>query len=339
MPILEARCAVESCLLCGGGGELIKIKKIKYMIRSIWEDVKREFSQGNMVTRLIIINSAIWILINIIKIFLSTPGAGPKPIYTTILQFFCFSSNIWHNLKHPWTLLTAGFLHEDFSHILWNMLGIYWFGRIVGDLLGNRRVLPLYILGTVAGLMVYFFVRNFSPYSSGIPPYALGASAAMMAMTAAAATVAPDYLFNILFVGPVKLKYLAALTIFLNMISIAENANTGGSFAHLGGAIFGWFFVRQLQQGNDLGQFVYTIGNYITNLFTRKSNPYEPKVTYRREKERSQTTSKADSKGDNKGDNEYENRLNMILDKIKESGYDSLTPDEKEFLFRASGKS
>jgi membrane associated rhomboid family serine protease len=309
------------------------------MFRSIWDDVKREFSQGNMVTRLIIINSAVWILINIIKIFLSTPGAGPKPIYTTILQFFCFSSNIWHNLTHPWVLLTAGFLHEDFGHILWNMLGIYWFGRIVGDLLGNRRVLPIYILGTITGLIVYFCVRNFSAYSTGIPPYAMGASAAMMAMTAAAATVAPDYLFNILFIGPVKLKYLAALTIFLNMIAIAENANTGGSFAHLGGAIFGWFFVRQLQKGNDLGQFVYSIGNYVTKLFTHKPNPYEPKVTYRREKERSQPTAKADRKGDNKGDIEYENRLNMILDKIKETGYDSLTPDEKEFLFRASGKS
>jgi membrane associated rhomboid family serine protease len=313
------------------------------MFRSIWEDVKREFSQGNMVTRLIIINSAIWVFINIIKIFLSTPGVGPKPIYTTILQFFCFSSNIWHDLTHPWVLLTAGFLHEDFGHILWNMLGLYWFGRIVGDLLGNRRVLPLYLLGTLAGLMVYFFVRNFSPYAAaGIPSYAMGASAAMMAMTAAAATVAPDYLFNILFIGPVKLKYLAALTVFLNFISIAENTNnTGGSFAHLGGAALGWFFVTQLQKGIDLGQFIYTIGNYVANWFTKKSNPYEPKVTYRREKERSQTTAKSDakdSKGSNRGDDDYENRLNAILDKLKQVGYDNLTADEKAFLFKAGGK-
>ncbi|MEN9612506.1 MAG: hypothetical protein RLZZ628_3320 [Bacteroidota bacterium] len=309
------------------------------MFRSIWEDVKREFSQGNMVTRLIIINGAVWVFINIMKIFLSTPGADPKSAYNAVLHFFCFSSNIWHDLKYPWVLLTAGFLHEDFGHILWNMLGLYWFGRIVGDLLGNRRILPIYILGTITGLIVYFFVRNFSPYLAGMPSYAMGASAATMAMTAAAATVAPDYSFNLLFVGPVKLKYLAILTIFLNVIAIAENANTGGAFAHLGGAAFGWLFVTQLQNGVDLGEFIYTFGNYITNLFTRKPNPYEPKVTYRREKERTQPTAKADSKGDHKNNAEYENRLNMILDKIKQFGYDGLTPDEKEFLFKASGKS
>jgi hypothetical protein len=235
--------------------------------------------------------------------------------------------------------VTAGFLHEDFFHILWNMLGIYWFGRIVGDLLGNKRVLPIYILGTLSGLIVYFLIRNFSPYATGIPPYAMGASAAMMALTAAAATVAPDYLFEVIFIGPVKLKYLAFLTIFLNVIAIADNANTGGAFAHLGGAALGLLFVTLLQKGVDMGDFMYKISDYITNLFTRKPNPYKPKVTYRREKERPQPTAKADRKADNKGNMEYESRLNMILDKIKELGYDSLTPDEKEFLFRASGKS
>ena len=321
------------------------------MFQSIWDEVKREFQYGNMVTRIILVNISVWVIVNIAKLFLLIPNADSLA-YDNFLRFFSMSPNWKFILLHPWVPITSIFLHESFGHILWNMLSFYWFGRIVGDLLGNHRVLPLYLLGGLVGGGLYFVAAQFHWLSLGLSSeMVLGASAAVMAMVACAATIAPEYIFNLLFIGPVKLKYIAFILFFLDLISIADRSNTGGHLAHLGGAAFGLFFATQLREGRDLGKPINQLIDFFLNLFTRRS---KPKFTYQRggggqkayteqqKRQQKQSTQTSDTdKNTTAGSGnvtDEQARLDTILDKIKQKGYDSLTKEEKEFLFKASQK-
>jgi membrane associated rhomboid family serine protease len=314
------------------------------MFQSIWEDVKREFQHGNMVTRIIILNCFVFIFVNIVALFLKRPGADPL-VFDSFMQYIGTPANPTNLLFRPWTLLTAGFTHIGFGHFIWNMLGFYWFGRIVGDLLGNHRVLPLYVLSAICGSLIFFLVANFTPYSIRFSDdsYAIGASAAVMAMMACAAKVAPDYIFNVLFIGPVKLKFIAFALIFLDLIGIANSSNTGGHFAHLGGVAFGLIFATNLKNGVDLGKPINTFMQYITNLLNGRKNKnfkYQKgeKEYARSEKSGQYTSSKGSRRSDTEGGGTDQERLDLILDKIKDKGYDSLTKEEKEFLFKVSKK-
>ena len=310
------------------------------MFSSIWEDIKREYNYGNMVTRIIIVNVGVFIFVNLLWVFLRIFSGWETPgFYTAFLQFFEISSDWFHNLTHPWVVITHMFLHEGFWHILWNMLFMYWFGRIVGDFIGNQRVLPLYLLGGLVGGFVYFLSVNLLPYGGGGVSYALGASAAVNAFVVAAAVISPDYEMRLLLLGNIKLKYIAAALILLDLIGMAGNINTGGHFAHLGGAAFGWIFVQQLRRGTDwsipVNQALDTLNHLYKELTAKlkgKSRP-RPRVVYRNtEKERS--SFKRGNRRSDDYDMSYQERLDAILDKIKQSGYDSLTQEEKEFLFQ-----
>ena len=173
------------------------------MFKSILDDVKRQFSYGNMVTRLIIINVAVFIFINILWIILYHGNAGVVPkFYTDFIHFFAISSSFWQIITHPWSIITNMFMHEGFWHILWNMLFLYWFGRIVGDLIGDQRhILPLYILGGIAGVVAFVGSANLLEYSygGGGPYYALGASAGVMAIVVGSGFLAPEYNIRLLF--------------------------------------------------------------------------------------------------------------------------------------------
>jgi membrane associated rhomboid family serine protease len=316
------------------------------MLQSIWDDVKRELNRGNMITRLIIINSVVFVAINLLNLFLFLGnGAEPSSLYQDILHFFCMSSDWKYFLTHPWGIITSMFLHEGFWHILWNMLFLYWFGRIVGDFIGDQRILPLYLLGGIAGAVLFFITANMLPYGAG-GRFALGASAGVMAIAVAAGTISPDYIMRLLFIGDVKLKYIVAVLVFLDLILIPQGGNTGGHFAHLGGAFFGWFFVAQLRKGNDMAQPVNnlldSISGFFERLFSGRSRRKGPKVVYRnpnkgKSSRRSAKGSAASDSGREKG-SAYQEKLDAILDKIKQSGYDSLSAEEKEFLFNASKK-
>jgi membrane associated rhomboid family serine protease len=311
------------------------------MFQSIWDDVKREFQHGNMVTRLIIANCAVFIVIVLCRLILSVPGQGMDGYYENFIHFFSMSSLTPHLIRHPWGIITSAFVHEGFAHIFWNMLSFYWFGRIVGDLLGNHRILPIYLLGAIAGNIVYFLM-SFTPYGIVIGHFAYGASAAVMAMVAVAAYIAPDYIFNVLFIGPVRLKYVALVRVVIDLAAIADNNNTGGSFAHLGGLAFGLFFASQLQKGNDWGKSITSFIGSFQNLFRPKP---KPRMTFEKGErayaERGQKQSKGNKKGDyteGSSSKDTQARVDEILDKIKQKSYDSLTKEEKEFLFNASKK-
>lgn len=323
------------------------------MFRSIWEDIKREFSYGNMVTRLVIINAMVFVGINLIWVVLQiSNGYTTSSLYREILSFFAISSDWLEVLIHPWSIITSMFLHEGFFHILFNMLMLYWFGRILGDLLGDHRILPLYLMAGLAGNLFYFISANTLPYAAG-GSIAYGASGAVMGVVIATAVLAPDMEMRLLLLGNVKLKYIAAALLLIDIIGIGGMNNTGGHFAHLGGAVFGWVFIRRLQRGDDLSapvnNFLHKIQEFFRSLGQSRKKERGPRVAYRNPKNKKEqapstsrfsrrTASKKGGKGASDSPLSHEERVDAILEKIKESGYEELTEEEKKYLFNASKK-
>ncbi len=310
------------------------------MLQSIIDDIKREYSYGNMVTRIVISNVVVFVAINLIWIIARLSHTWQTPEwYNFILHSFMVSSDWMHNLTHPWAFITHMYMHEGFWHLLWNMLIFYWFGRIVGDLVGNQRVLPLYLISGLAGGVIFAITGRLLPSAAAGPVYALGASSAVMGTVVAAGVLAPNYIMRLLLIGDVKLKYIVAGLVFMDLIGMAGNVNTGGYIAHLGGSIFGWLFVLQLGNGTDwalpVNRFVDGFNKLLQGLFSRTRR--RPKVVYKSDKQKPKAAPKT-SGGDAKSDFNDQEKIDRILDKIKESGYDSLSKEEKAFLFNASRK-
>jgi len=305
------------------------------MLRSIFEDLRSEFDYGNRVNQLVIVNVAVFILITALNFVLFLINGGkPAGFSGEITRYLAMSSNGSFVLTHPWILLTHLFLHLDFFHILWNMLLFIWFGRVTGDLLGDHRVTFLYVAAGLMGALIFYLSASFLAYGSGGTRMAIGASAAVMGIVVSAGVVAPDYTFRLLFVGDVKIKYIVLALLLIDMLSITRNANTGGHFAHLGGALSGWIYVRLLQEGIDLSQPFRDLSSRLQNPFRRPvrrtgRNP-NLRVSHRRNRDEEDQFSKRED--------DYQVRLDHILDKIKLSGYNSLSDEEKEFLYEASRK-
>jgi len=310
------------------------------MLDSIWKDIKKEFSYGNMVTRIIFVNVGFFLFIYLVKLILRGIHGGDPSFdvaFESFSNFFSLSGNLFFDLTHPWVFFTHMFLHFGFFHILWNMLFLYWFGRIVGDFIGNQRVLPLYLLGGLAGAISYVVFANVAYGGQG---FAYGASGAVNAIVVAAAVISPDYIIRLLFFGDVKLKFIAAIVVLLSIMGIADLNNTGGNIAHLGGALFGWFFILKLREGADLSVGINKILNKITNFFkgipekTKTKSRKGPRMAY---KNPNRKQAKGNAVSD-EVDLSHQEQIDFILDKIKQSGYESLSAAEKEFLFNASKK-
>ncbi|NNE29102.1 MAG: rhomboid family intramembrane serine protease [Saprospiraceae bacterium] len=308
------------------------------MLESIWEDLKREFSSGNMITRLILVNVSVYVFINLLWVISGIPSGGTDhSIYDEVTRYLSISSDPWFNLTHPWVLVTNMFLHQGFMHILFNMLFLYWFGRIVGDLIGDHRILPIYLLGGLTAGLVFFASANLLPYGDGAIHYALGASGSVMAIVVAAGVLAPEYIMRLLILGDIKLKYIVAALVFFDIVATGGTNNTGGAFGHLGGAAFGWLFVSQLRNGQDLSAPVNSMVTWFKDLFSGADKSRKPKKSNKKK------TKFTIIKGEGSRDNtpppqDHQEKLDKILEKIKKEGYENLTSEEKEFLFNASNK-
>lgn len=311
------------------------------MVNSIWEDIKQQYRNGNMVTKIILWNLGVFLVTFLLYVSLKIGnGWVLPPVYQKVIYFFSISNDWRHNLTHPYVIITHMFFHAGFMHVLFNMLLFYYFGRIVGDFIGNHRILPLYLLGGLAGAIMYFVTINTLGYGGGGIHYAYGASAAVMATVIAAGTLSPDYLMNLILLGPVKIKYIVAVLFLIDLGGVASDANTGGHFAHLGGALFGWFFIWQLRKGKDwsipVNQLLSKIQT-IPSLLSGSGKRPRPTMVYKKDpntpKSKPKTT--PTSHTDNKS---HQAKVDAILEKIKADGYESLTQEEKEFLFRASKK-
>lgn len=300
------------------------------MFDSIIDDIKYAIKQGNVLTKIIIWNIGVFVILNLIYVFTFHINAADSSLYTLIERSLSISSDPIHQLKNPWSIITHMFLHKGIWHVAWNMLLLYWFGRIVGDFLGDKRILPLYILGGLAGMIVYIGAMQLLPIGGETVSYAKGASAAVMCMILCAAATSPDYTMHLILVGPVKIKYIAAVILFLDIIGTAGFDNTGGHFAHLGGAFFGMIYVYYLRRGKDLTQPMQNMFGFIEG---KRSEPKKEKssfikVVHRKSDEvQSQHRSKSEQQ-----------IIDDILDKINKQGIDKLSEEEKEILYNASKK-
>lgn len=290
------------------------------MLDSIISDIKHNYRSGHMITRLIMINIAVYMFLAIFNAFAPTA-------YATFSNYIYLPSDFWHLLTRPWTWLTHMFSHVGLWHVAFNMLILYWFGTIMGDLLGDRRVLPLYLLGGLAGGVAYVMAANL--FSGVFGGTAHGASAAVLCIVAAAAMTAPDYQIRLLFLGNVKLKWIALAYIFFNILSTQSNVNTGGAYGHLGGLAMGLFYVYMLRQGTDLTQF-------IQNIISRIQGDAPAPKSKLKVSHKAKTVAKKPKP--RKVNNDLQSEVDRILEKIKKQGYDSLTDAEKETLFTASKK-
>ncbi|MEJ7663739.1 MAG: rhomboid family intramembrane serine protease [Hymenobacter sp.] len=248
-----------------------------------------------------------------------------------MLRQLAMSSSLPVLLRHPWTLLTYAFVHENFLHILFNMLNLYWFGQLIREYLGDRRLVSLYVLGALAGAAFFLLAYNLLPALRpmlGQP--VIGASAAVTAVIVGAATMLPDFTFMLFIVGPVKIKWIAVAVVLISIGGI-NGGNPGGEITHLGGALLGFVFVKQLKAGRDMGRPVVAVGDWFGRLFQPRP---AMKVTHR-------STVAAPRVGAAAGEVVIGRRyppeeVDLILDKISRSGYESLSKDEKQKLFRAS---
>lgn len=292
------------------------------MATSISENIKRQFSASDTLQRLLIVNVAVFVIVRLVN-SLSSLYMVPLLEFETVSNWVAVPASTVQLLKKPWTLLTYMFYHWDFMHILFNMLWLYWMGKIFQEYLGNKKLLNTYLLGGISGALVYILAYNIFPLfasSVGIS-YALGASASVLAVSVATATLLPEYTIHLMFFGAVRLKWIAIVSILLDLINVS-GSNAGGHIAHLGGALFGFIYIRQLQKGTDISAWLTKLIDLLTPGMKSKM-----KVSHSRKRSDEDFTASKKNK---------QERLDGILEKISKSGYGSLTTEEKDFLFNAS---
>ncbi|WP_372774860.1 rhomboid family intramembrane serine protease [Mangrovibacterium sp.] len=285
---------------------------------SITDEIKESFKKGSVLTRLIYINIGVFLLIRLINVLFFLLNRD-----FTLLAWLALPANFSALLSKPWTLFSYMFLHFDFLHILFNVLWLYWMGKIFLFYFDARKLLAVYILGGLSGGIFFLLAYNLFPAFTDLVSFSrlLGASASVLAIIAAVATHAPNHPINLLFIGEIKMKHLAIVSILLYVIGIA-GSNAGGNLAHVGGAAFGFLFVSLNRRGTD-------ITSWFTNLiesFTQIAKPKRHvKVSYR---------GTDIDKQYNQQKKVQQEEINRVLDKISKSGYDSLTKEEKELLFK-----
>jgi membrane associated rhomboid family serine protease len=291
----------------------------------IWDDIKNTFRHGSSLTRLIYINTAVFLLITIsaaVGFLLNNPELSDK-----VLNLISVPSSVRALVLRPWTIITYMFVHKDVWHILFNMLWLYWFGTIFLEYLDQRKLVAVYLLGGLSGAIVYILSFNIFPAFTGLvaESVAIGASASVMAIVIAIAAYVPDYTVHLFLLGRVKIKYMA-LAIFVLTSVMDFSVNSGGKLAHMGGALFGYLYTLNLRQGRDIGKRLNKMIDFLATLFKPRK---KLKVTHKKPVTEYEY---------NKIKTEQQAQINKILDKISKGGYDSLTREEKETLFKESQK-
>ena len=257
----------------------------------------------NIVEKIILFNITLYLLPFVLKtvlFLLNIKGLS-------IVNWFTIDATLSEFILKPWSILTYGFIHGSFSHIFWNMLILYYFGNILKNIFGEKLILNLFLSGIVAGGLTYLISYNLFPVFKGVNSVMIGASAGVMSVLFFLAAYDPQYRIRIIFFD-IKILYIALFLFFYDIIQIPLN-NSGGHIAHIGGALWGYYYSVKYNNGSDLV-------NSILSYFKKNTNN-KPSVK---------------SKTDNKSFNQ--DKIDEILDKISDSGYDSLTKSEKEYLFK-----
>jgi membrane associated rhomboid family serine protease len=292
---------------------------------TIWNDFKTQvLRSGNMLNKLIAINAAVYLVFGLLYVSIALIGEDPS-LYSLIENKFGMPASLSRLLFQPWGIITYQFMHAGLFHIFFNMLVFLMAGRIFREFLGDKKLLATYLMGGIAGAVIYVAAYNIFPLFHGQieSTILIGASASIIAVLAAAATLVPEYTVHLILIGPVKLVYVALAFFVISVLSLA-GGNAGGEFAHVGGALYGFLYVRGLRSGYDFTGWMVKGFDKIENIGKPKPAVRARYVNERGRQHMASGISQAE--------------IDRILDKISKSGYDSLTTAEKEMLFKASNQ-
>ena len=293
---------------------------------SIIDEIKESFRKGTILHKLIYLNLGLFLAVQIVRIVLVLSDSDEQ--FDSFIGYLAIPANLEVLARRPWTVLSYMFLHVDFIHILVNLLWLYWFGSVFTQLLGLKKLLSTYLLGGIAGGLLYVLFYNifsvFDQVRDG--SIAMGASASVIAVVVATATYNPDRRMHLVLIGPVKIVYIAiVMFIFTSLVDFS--VNTGGKIAHIGGAIMGYIFAHYYKQGKDISKGFDSLLDGMAKWF--KPGKQKMKVSYKRPSDDIEyNREKVDEQKD----------IDKILDKISKAGYDSLSAKEKELLFKMSDK-
>ncbi len=291
-----------------------------------WQDKLRyRYNLANIVEKLIAINIAMFILtfaVNTIAFLLT----GNQFSTGFLTEWLSFPKDLLDFAIRPWSIITYAFMHAGIFHILSNMIILYFSGQFFLTFYSPKRLVNFYVLGAIFGALIFSLSYNIFPAFQGTgKSYLIGASASVMAVLVGVATKAPNMQVRLLIFGNLKLWWIASFLVVVDFIQIPFG-NPGGHLAHLGGALLGYIYTKQLDKGNDIGAWIEDSINWFSNFFKTSKSPKMKTV------HKSKTKAKSQKSTPNKAKQE---KVDQILDKISKSGYDSLTKAEKDFLFNA----
>ena len=286
----------------------------------MFEDLKYKYNKLDAFGKIITINAIVFL----VGIILSNLFHNPHPKVISKLP-----SDIYEFILQPWSLITYGFLHNGFLHIIFNMLLLFYLSRVATNLFRIKMVLNIYFLGIICGGLAYLLVGNLWPTDFfGTNGVLMGASAGVSALLLFVAAYMPNTEIRLFNIFTVRWKYIAMIFVGYDLLKMLMGFNQGGYVSHMGGYLLGYFYAVQLQKGHDIGNGFEKIADGFVALFKPKP---KLKTVHRKAKSKSTSTRKsASSKA-----SEKQKQIDAILDKISKSGYDSLTAKEKEFLFKA----
>lgn len=297
----------------------------------IFDDLKRTFKHGNIVVQFIFINVAVFVFSLLLTVVLGLFNVRVGDL----LQYFYLPADLLQLLRRPWTLFTYMFMHAGVWHLLGNMLWLYWFGQLFLYFFSAKHLRGLYLVGGLIGGGLYILAYNVFPVFDGhlYSATLVGASASVLAIAIAAAVREPEYRINLMLIGSVKLKYFALFIVLFDILYVGSN-NAGGHIAHLGGALAGWWFVKGLERGYDITRWINRCVDAIANIFDGKRvrKPRRPKMKVHT------TNGRAADYDYNAQRKAQSDEVDRILEKLKKSGYGSLSDEEKRKLFEASNR-
>ncbi|WP_430905445.1 rhomboid family intramembrane serine protease [Maribacter sp. 2-571] len=282
--------------------------------------LRYQYTRLSIAEKLIVINVAVFLLDLLIPFFLKLPGEA-------ISVWFELPKEISRFLSQPWSLVTYAFFHGSFGHIFWNMLLLYFSSRILLNLFGDRKFINIYFLGIIAGGATFLISYNIFPVFYNANSALIGASAGVMAVLIFVCAYIPQQEVRLIFFN-VRLWVVGLTVVLLDLIQMGSG-NAGGHLAHLGGALLGYVYARQLTGGRDIGEGFAKMLDSIGNLFKPKAKKAPLKTVYRKQRNTGSRTVKNSDKAS------QQRKIDEILDKIGKSGYESLSKAEKDFLFKA----
>ena len=276
------------------------------------QNLQHKYKAGSIIEKLIYINVTIFACTLLITLFQSLYQQEQN----LIVQWFSLDDDFSEFIGKPWSIITYGFLHADFIHLIFNMITLYFVGNLFIQYFTQKQTLNFYLLGTFFGGVLFILSQSYFPLFEGRNSTLVGASAGISAIFIGISTYMPNYELKIRFIGFVKLWHLAAIWLAFDIIGLV-GPNAGGSFSHLGGSLFGFLYVNQVSTKKT------RFFEIISALFNTKKNNL--KTVYK-------STNKKEDARKSKG--VHQEKIDRILDKIGKSGYDTLTQTEKEFLFK-----